>query len=109
LSTLVRIVSAGVPRAVSALAMLSKVDMWGKRAKFWNAMPMPRSSGGASVTSRPSRRMAPLSGTSTPATRRRRTVLPVPDGPKITRISPLSADSETSSRILAALKPLETR
>src|SRR5579863_7595369 len=83
--------------------------MWGNSAKFWNAMPMPRASGGAHVTSRHCRRMVPASRSSTPATRRNRTVFPAPEGPNITTICPVSADSETSSRILLVLKPLETR
>src|ERR1700722_2776854 len=70
-------------------------------------MPMPRASGGTSATSRPCRRIAPASSSSTPAMSRNSTVFPTPDGPNTTTISPVSAASETSLRTAPVLNPLE--
>src|SRR5271166_1729974 len=100
--------SCETPLAVSALAILSKADMCGKSAKFWNAMPTPRDSGGASVTSRPASAIVPESQVSTPAMRRKSTVFPDPDGPKTQTISPGSSSSVTRSRTTLSLKRLQT-
>ena len=53
-------------------------------------------------------KILPSSGCSTPATRRRSTVLPDPDGPKIATISPLSAAREMRSSTLPVLNSLLT-
>src|SRR5579871_5551062 len=82
--------------------------MCGKSAKFWKAMPTPRFSGAASVTSRPSRTIPPESSVSTPATRRSSTVFPEPDGPKTQTISPGSIASDTSLRTALVLNALLT-
>src|SRR5690606_167323 len=64
-------------------------------------MPTPRFSGGTNVTSSttrlPAMSMAPAAGTSRPAIRRRRVLLPLPLGPRTPRISPFSTDSENPS------------
>ena len=71
-------------------------------------MPTPRRSGGTSATSAPSIRIVPPLGTSTPATRRRSTVLPAPDGPKIATVCPSATLSETRSSAFADWKRFET-
>ncbi|GCC48728.1 hypothetical protein chiPu_0032652, partial [Chiloscyllium punctatum] len=71
--------------------------MCGNRAKFWNAMPMPRRSGGAPTTERPPIRMSPSSGSNMPAIIRSSTVLPLPDGPNTATISPGSTASDNPS------------
>ena len=84
--------------AVNGLAMLSKAVMWGKSAKFWNAMPTPRSSGGTPVMSAPSSAMVPASCSTAPAMQRRSTVLPAPEGPKSASVPPSGTSNETPSR-----------
>src|SRR6202048_793042 len=78
------------------LAMLARAVMCGNRAKFWNAMPMPRRSGAAPTIEFPATRISPSSGSNMPAIMRSRTVLPLPDGPNTATISPGSTTSERS-------------
>ena len=104
LAHLRRLGNARTSRAArKGAAMFSEADMCGKSAKFWNAMPTPRCSGAMSATSCPPISMVPALGSSTPAMRRSRMVLPVPEPPKITTISPALASRFNPSKTLKDL------
>src|SRR5579863_2283570 len=65
---------------------------------------MPRSLGPSSVTSRPSMRIFPPLGSSSPAMSRSSVDLPQPDGPTRTRNSPSATLSERLGMTVAAPK-----
>src|SRR5262245_26142231 len=82
--------------------------MCGNSAKFWNAMPIPRRSGGAPTMDRPATWMSPSSGSNMPATMRSSTVFPLPDGPNTATISPGSTINDRSSAQRTAPNALPT-
>src|SRR4029078_715248 len=71
-------------------------------------MPRFPRPGGTSATSRPSIKMRPRSGCSSPATMRRIVDLPDPLGPRKVKNSPRSTDSESSSAACVEPNPFET-
>src|SRR5438309_7193194 len=71
-------------------------------------MATPRASGPTLMTDLPSIQTSPWSGSSTPAIRRSRVVLPHPEGPNTTTQSPLPTSSDRPSRTLFLPKDLET-
>src|SRR3990170_2360866 len=79
------------------LAFSHTVILW-KSAYVWGMYATCRSSGGRRVTSRPSIAIVPEAGASSPATVRRRVVLPAPLGPRTTRYSPSRIERSTRSR-----------
>ncbi len=71
-------------------SMFCATVLCGNSAWVWNTMPRPRSRGSRSLTTLPSMRISPWSGSSNPAIRRNVVVLPQPDGPTNTTNSPSS-------------------
>ena len=69
-------------------------------------MPTSRSSGARWVTVWSPIRIAPASGSWMPAIRRNSTVLPQPDGPNTTTVSPCSTASEALLQHGLAAEPL---
>ncbi len=61
-------------------------------------MPMSRRSGPSPRTDRPAMRMSPESGSLTPETSRSSTVLPPPEGPQTTTVSPAATSMVASVR-----------
>src|SRR5436305_1166816 len=78
--------------------MFSATSRFGKRAYDWNTIPTLRFSIGTSVTSSsPKRTRPPGSGFSSPAMMRSVVVLPQPDGPSSTTVSPASIERSSGS------------
>src|SRR5438309_4060846 len=97
----------------SGKATLSKRLMEEKRAPSWKSIPMFRRSSSScsslrSGTLLPPTRTSPWSGRSRPTMWRRSTLLPVPDGPITTEISPSGMLQETPSRTVWSPKALIT-
>ncbi|MFO1282804.1 MAG: hypothetical protein U1F51_10090 [Burkholderiales bacterium] len=74
---------------------MSRTLMWGT-ARDWKTMPHSRERTSAAVTSRPASRTAPDCARTNPAIRRSSVVLPQPDGPMQTSISPGAIVRSTS-------------
>src|SRR6478609_8055708 len=77
--------------------------MWGHTAYDWNTIPISRRRGGTMMpsagedTTRPAIRIEPALGCSRPATQRSVVVLPQPEGPSRTTISPAGTAKLTPS------------
>src|SRR5829696_7535885 len=77
--------------------------MWGQTAYDWNTIPMLRRRGGTRMpcsgadTVTPPIKISPEVGSSSPAMQRSVVVLPQPDGPSRTTISPAATRKPTSS------------
>src|SRR4030081_4012678 len=109
-STFLRIAASGARRtgARNEKAMFSNTVRCGYSEYCWKTKAMSRSAGASPVTSRPSIRIEPLSGISSPATRRNVVVLPAPVGPSSATNSPSPTRSDRSQTARAALNALET-
>ena len=82
--------------------MFFSTDMCGKSAYDWNMRLIGLRCGGSASRSCPSRDTDPESGSSNPASTRRRVVLPQPDGPSsaknsFSRMSMLTLSRATTS------------
>src|SRR5882672_419781 len=82
--------------------MLRRTFRCGYRANIWKTKAMSRCEARWNVTSSPSSRMRPSDGNSSPAIMRSVVVLPQPDGPSITKKTPLSTVNDES---LTAVNP----
>src|SRR6266850_1745830 len=85
--------------------MFSPTVMESKSAPCWKTIPIAfrisRSRSASAVTmSSPFTRMIPVSGSQSPRSKRKMVLLPEPEGPRMTRVSPLATLKETSVRIL---------
>ena len=78
-------------------ATLPSTSKCGNNTSSWNIRPMPRWSGRWPVRSRPSSSIRPASSGCSPAAARSRVVLPQPDGPSSTTISPSPTARSTPS------------
>src|SRR5882757_9463005 len=109
-STFARMSASAMRRigARNANAMFSNTVRCGYSEYCWNTKATSRSAGASPVTSRPSIRIEPLSGISSPATRRNVVVLPAPVGPSSATNSPSPIFSDRSQIARAALNALET-
>src|SRR5450631_2013495 len=103
-STFTRISASGTRRigARNAKAMFSNTLRCGYNEYCWKTKATSRSAGASPVTSRPPIRIEPLSGVSSPATRRSVVVLPAPVGPNSATNSPSPTvrDRSTTARVL---------
>src|SRR5947199_3258057 len=109
-STFLRISASGTRRigARSAKAMFSNTERCGYKEYCWKTKATSRSAGASPVTSRPLIRTDPLSGASSPATRRKVVVLPAPVGPSSATNSPSATFSDSSLIAGVPLNALET-
>src|ERR1700704_5965033 len=109
-STFLRISASGRRRigARNEKAMFSNTVRCGYSEYCWKTKATSRSAGASLVTSRPSIRIEPLSGISSPATRRNVVVLPAPVGPSSATNSPSPIFSDRSLIACAPLNALET-
>src|SRR5437588_6006547 len=108
--TFARISASGTRRigARSAKAMFSNTVRCGYNEYCWNTKATSRSAGAPPVTSRPSIRIEPRSGISSPAIRRKVVVLPAPVGPSKATNSPSPTVSDRSLTACVFLNALET-
>src|ERR1700675_2225320 len=108
--TFARISASGTRRigARSAKAMFSNTVRCGYSEYCWKTKATSRSAGASPVTSRPPIRIEPLSGLSSPATRRSVVVLPAPVGPSNATNSPSPTVSDRSSTACVLPNALET-
>lgn len=92
------------PRVRGMSPMLSATVKCGKRPTCWMTYPIRRRSwsGSARVTSSPSRKTRPVVGSISRLIRRRVVVLPQPDGPRSTTISPAAMSRDNSATAGAA-------
>src|SRR3954467_2252992 len=88
--------------------MFSNTVRCGSSEYCWHTKETARSAAASPVTSRPSIRIEPLSGISSPATRRNVVVLPAPVGPSSATNSPSPTSSDRSLIAGAPLNALET-
>src|SRR5690606_33463414 len=99
---------AGSLRTLTPNRMFSRTLRCGNSAYDWNTIAMRRCAGGSLVTSRPSIRMRPLLGVSSPAIIRSVVDLPQPDGPSSTTKAPACAEKLASSTATAVPQCLLT-
>src|SRR5207247_9360842 len=85
-------------------AMFSPTVIVGNSAYDWKTMPRPRLRGDTPLTTRPSKRMSPLSGVSKPAIMRSVVVLPQPEPPTSETSSPGWMSRESPSTATAPPK-----
>src|ERR1700686_1647119 len=88
--------------------MFSNTVRCGYSEYCWKTKATSRSAGASPVTSRPPIRIEPLSGVSSPATRRNVVVLPAPVGPSNATNSPCPTVSDNSLTACTALNAFET-
>src|SRR5438034_3283524 len=89
-------------------AMFSPTVIVGNSAYDWKTMPRPRLRGDTPLTTRPSKRMSPLSGVSKPAIIRSVVVLPQPEPPTSETSSPGRMSNDSPSTAVAPAKRLRT-
>src|SRR5258705_713769 len=108
--TFARMSTSGTRRigARNAKAMFSNTVRCGYSEYCWKTKATSRSAGASPVTSRPPIRIEPLSGVSSPATRRSVVVLPAPVGPSNATNSPSPTVRDRSLTACVLPNVLET-
>src|SRR5262249_56014011 len=107
-ATRARIFASGQRAMRRPNQMFSPPVMGGDSADDWKTLPRPRLRGDTPLTTRPSKRMSPLSGVSKPAIIRSVVVLPQPEPPTSETSSPGRMSSDSPSTAVAPAKRLRT-